>query len=433
MENCVQRLKGTIVCREYVIRRLYSLIGTKNEEMPQSIFAYGLTGTGKTLVINSMLDYLEYNVSIVNCIESYSSKQIFESILNDLSTHKMGSKNDFTVYQKCDNIMDFIRNLKNAVNNDPRPIVIVFDKCERLRDMDINLLPAFLRLKELTELKVCCIFISDIVWEKYYIKSGLLDPIKLHFSQYTFDEMMKVLFLYKPDGYEDGFYKNYLNLFLSVFFRCCRDFNELSYMAKINFDKYVEPIKNGKIDKNDVQGLWRNISGVLKANLEVIYLRVSADDSEQRTKLCQEIESTTKLALSFELPFYAKYMLVAAYLASYNPAKEDKRLFVKQGSKKKKKATVSKKPIKLTTQLGPKAFTLDRMLAIFYAILDEKVGLTSNLLAQIPTMCQLRLLDIVGENNLDGPKYKCCVSYDFIVIISKTVGFNVRNYLYDFF
>lgn len=425
-------LKQKIVCREYVIRRLYSLIGFQNEQMPQSIFVFGLTATGKSLVIESLLSYLGYNVSIVNCVESYTSKHIFEGVLNDLSMHKMGSKNGFNVYQKCDNIMDFVTHMKIAVEDDKRPIVVVFDKCERLRDMDINLLPAFVRLRELTGLNICTIFVSDIVWEKYYLKSGLLDPIKIHFPQYTRDDMLKVLFLYQPKKYEDGFYKNYLNLFLSVFFRCCRDFNELNYMAKINFEKYVEPIETGTIDKNDVQSLWRNISSILKANLEVIYLRVTANDSEQRTKLCQEIESAAKLALSFELPFYAKYMLIAAYLASYNPAKEDKRLFVKQSSKKKKKSTISRKPVKLNTQLGPKAFTLDRMLAIFYAILDEKVGLTANLLAQIPTMCQLKLLSIVGDNNLDGPKYKCCVSYDFIVIISKTVGFNVRNYLYDF-
>ncbi|XP_046740305.1 origin recognition complex subunit 5 [Diprion similis] len=432
MEKCLNSLRQKIICRDNLIKCLFSLIGLSDEEMVQSIFVHGHTASGKSLVIESLLTYLEYNVCIINCVECYSSKLIYEHILNDLSLHEMNSKNNFTVYQKCDNMMDFIIYLQIAVQSDPRPIVIVFDKCDRLRDMDMNLLPALVRLRELTGLNLCTIFVSDIVWEKYYPKNGLLDPIKIHFPQYTREDMLKVLFLYKPIDFEDGFYVNYLNLFLSVFFRCCRDCNELRYMAKINFDKYVEPIESGKIEKNDVRSLWRNISGILKSNLEVVYLRVSADDSEQRTKLCQEIESTTKLALSFELPFYAKYMLIAAYLASYNPAKDDKRLFVKRSSKKKKRNTVTKNPVKLNTQLGPKAFTLDRMLAIFYAILNEKVGLTANLLAQIPTMCQLRLLSIVGDNNLDGPKYKCCVSYDFIVIISKTVGFNVRNYLHDF-
>lgn len=30
-----------------------------------------------------------------------------------------------------------------------------------------------------------------------------------------------------------------------------------------------------------------------------------------------------------ELPFYSKFLLIAAYLASYNPARTDKRFFLK--------------------------------------------------------------------------------------------------------
>ena len=39
------------------------------------------------------------------------------------------------------------------------------------------------------------------------------------------------------------------------------------------------------------------------------------------------IESHLKQTV--ELPYFSKYLLIAAYLASYNPAKSDKRFFVK--------------------------------------------------------------------------------------------------------
>lgn len=32
---------------------------------------------------------------------------------------------------------------------------------------------------------------------------------------------------------------------------------------------------------------------------------------------------------SIELPYFSKYLLIASYLASYNPAKSDKKFFVK--------------------------------------------------------------------------------------------------------
>jgi len=30
-----------------------------------------------------------------------------------------------------------------------------------------------------------------------------------------------------------------------------------------------------------------------------------------------------------ELPYYSKYLLIAAYIASYNPAKSDRKFFAK--------------------------------------------------------------------------------------------------------
>lgn len=326
--------------------------------------------------------------------------------------------------------MDFLYALKEIAAKNPRPIIIVFDKCERLRDTDVNLLPAFLRLGELSNLNVCTLFISDIVWEKFRARIGMYEPLKIHFPQYTREEFGQILLLYKPPDYEDLFYKNYLTLFLSVFYRFCRDLNELRYMAKINFSKYVEPIESSQAKEDDVTALWRNISSTFKANLEVIYLRVSADDFLERSQLSREIESTTKLALSFELPYYAKYLLIAAYLASYNPVKEDKRLFMKGKSQKKKKIT--KKSAITNAHTGPHNFPISRMLAIFCAILDEKVDINANLFAQIPSMCQLGLLTVVGTANLDEPKFKCCVSRDFITVIAKTVAFSLQNYLYDF-
>ncbi|CAK9813001.1 Origin recognition complex subunit 5, partial [Anthophora quadrimaculata] len=328
MEKYLEHIDGKIMCRKKVIMQLYSLIGYSDEPMPHSIFIYGHVATGKSLVVQSMLSYLKYNSAITNCIEHVNSRHIFDYILDDLSSYLTNSTTNIKAPCKCDNFADFVLNLKEIFANDNRPIVIVFDNCDKLRDFDANLLPAFSKLKELTDVNICVIFISGIVWEKFRVKIGVHEPIKLYFSQYTRNEFAELLLLIKPHGYEDTFYRNYLNLFLSVFFRFCRDLNELRYMAKINFSKYIEPIEIDQSKKDDTVLLWRNISTTFKANLEVIYLRVSSENFTKRNQLTKEIESTMKLALSFELPYYAKYMLIASYLASYNPAKEDKYLFM---------------------------------------------------------------------------------------------------------
>jgi origin recognition complex subunit 5 len=94
------------------------------------------------------------------------------------------------------------------------------------------------------------------------------------------------------------------------------------------------------------------------------------------------LSSSATYVLSFDLPYYAKFFLIAAYLASYNPARADRRLFVKNhGKERKKKKKQQKKQAEQL--LGPKPFALDRLLAIFYAIIEEDVNLTANLLSQV--------------------------------------------------
>lgn len=435
MEKYLRYIKGRIICRDSVVKQLYSLIGYSDEPMPYSIFVYGHVATGKSLVVDSMLSYLKYNIAVINCIEHVNSKHIFNYILNDLSSNIANLANSEKQQHKCDSIADFVISLKEISMRDTRPIVIVLDKCEKLRDVNASLLPAFSRLKELSNVNVCTIFISGIVWEKLRIKMGVYEPVKIHFSQYTRNEFVEILLSCKPQNYEDTFYRNYLNLFLSVFVRFCRDLNELRYMAKINFSKYIEPIETDESKKDNTAVLWRNISTVFKRNLEVIYLRVTSEDFAKHSQLSKEIESTTRLALSFELPYYAKYMLIASYLASYNSPKEDKYLFLKQKMKRKRPTNTKnskKKAANANAHCGPYNFPVSRMLAIFCAILDEKVDINANLLAQIPSMCQLGLLTTVGNYNLNEPKLKCCVSYDFILVISKTVGFSIQNYLCSF-
>lgn len=82
-----------------------------------------------------------------------------------------------------------------------------------------------------------------------------------------------------------------------------------------------------------------------------------------------------------DLPLAAKYLLVSAYCASYNPIKTDVRLFGRgtgpDGRRRKGgavrragygKARVGKVPQRL---LGPKSFPLDRLIAMFAALYTE--------------------------------------------------------------
>lgn len=430
--------------RRTQIEHLYNLFAHKNEPQIESVYIYGGPSSGKTVVVQSVLEILEVNHAVINLIECYSSRILFESILNKISGHKLNPLNP-TPYARCDNMMDFLYNIEKL--NEVKKLdgfVLVLDSAEELRNMEFNLLPCFLRLRELTGISICVVLISELVFEKFYTKGGGIEPIKIHFPQYNKIELLEILSLdidycrnmilehfNKFIEFDLDFYKNYLNLFLSVFYRSCRDLSELRYMSRINFIKYCEPVINNEHTIEDSMALWRHISPILKSSLEVLYLRL---DTTKSANIKEKPNPT------LELPFYAKYILIAAYLASYNPAKDDKRLFMKHHGKQKKKLKdiklKSKVSEQLNTQLGPKPFVFDRLLAIFYSILDDKdnkMGFNNNVLVQISSLIELRLLSLVSDSCfLDGQKYKCNVNFEFIQFVSKSVGFEIKKYLSDF-
>lgn len=422
----LSQLESSLPCRSAQINQLYNLFGHNGEPFPDSVYISGGPGSGKSIVVSKVFEALHVKHAIINLIECYTSRILFESILCKLCP--VANADDSF---KCDNMMDFIDNLKRNRDEIGHSAVLIIDKAEKLRTMDFNLFHSLMKLRELTEgIGLSVVFLSEIVLQKFYSKSNTVEPLQIRFPQYNKDELLEILALdidfaratTRSFVFDSDFYKNYLNAFLSFFYRNCRDLRELRYIARTNFPNYCQPIINNENTSNDAAALWRKIVPTLQVSLQNLYLRISNHNS---------------IPQALELPFYAKYLLIAAYLASHNPAKDDKRIFMKSHGRKTKtmkdvkmKSKVSEQ---LTTLLGPKPFTFDRLLAIFYSILDDKVGFNNNLLVQITSLVELQLLISLSDTtSLDAPKYKCNVGYDFIHQVAKMVGFNIRKYLSDF-
>nr|QKG02512.1 Orc5 [Locusta migratoria] len=246
----------------------------------------------------------------------------------------------------------------------------VLDKCERLRDLSKTILPAFNRLKQLTGLNVCVIFLSNIIPEKFHSAKGYFETIPVHFKQYTKDEIFQILSVNHPWPEKDSLYKNYLKLFLGVFYGSCRDLCELKYMVIFPHHMVEKAMYRNTCREHEKTEYENDFT--LASNTAVSKGRGNHDQL-----------SSQEFALSFELPYYSKYFLIAAYLASYIPSKLDKALFMKRKDKKKKKrVNRSKNDILSDMLLGPKPFTVDRLLAIFYSIVQDEVSFTVNLSVQ---------------------------------------------------
>jgi origin recognition complex subunit 5 len=192
------------------------------------------------------------------------------------------------------------------------------------------------------------------------------------------EEIQELLMKECPNPEDTSLYQTYLSMILGVFLVACRDLCELRYIASQHWESFMEPIRSGEIDRSQPVKLWRHLEPQLRASLNQVYLR--GPDSGGNT--------SSLGGLKTELPFFSKFLIIAAYLASYNPARYDRRLFVKakEGRKNKDKGLKSLKKQKLHNAarlMGPKVFPIDRLMAIFYSIVEERVTPSLNLFVQV--------------------------------------------------
>ncbi|NWX84373.1 ORC5 protein, partial [Nothoprocta ornata] len=419
------RLENLVPCRESQVSMLLSIFGERQQFTFPSIFIYGHTSSGKTYVMQTLLNTLQLPHVFVNCVEHFTSRLLLEEILIQLQNC---SSSETTPASRvlCDTFNDFVRLFKQAVTSQDlqdQTLYIVLDRAEQLREMEANILPAFLRLQELTDRNVTVILLTEIVWELFRPSTGCFEPLTLYFPDYSIGHLQKILSNNHPPEYSADFYAAYINILLGVFYMVCRDLKELQHLAALNFSKYCEPVVRGEANERDTRKLWKNIEPHLKKAMQTVYLREISSSQWERLQHDDRDPGQVK-GLSahahVELPYYSKFLLIAAYLASYNPVRTDKRFFLKHHGKIKKTNFMKKHEKTSNHLLGPKPFPLDRLLAILYSIVDSRVAPTANIFSQITSLVTLQLLSLVGHNDqLDGPRYKCTVSLDFIRAIAR--------------
>ncbi|GAA5834925.1 hypothetical protein JCM9279_007148 [Rhodotorula babjevae] len=146
--------------------------------------------------------------------------------------------------------------------------------------------------------------------------------------------------------------------------------------------------------------------------------------------------------LAKSLPLAARYVLLAAYFAAHNPPKSDVRMFVRvdetegvarKGKKAKRKGGGAKaggkgSPKKNAAALtGGKPFALERLVALFDAILDSRLEYalgTPAVLALVQTLVQLRLLTRASAQDkvLDGVKLRCAIEREEAEGLAASLG-----------
>ncbi|CAH7684581.1 origin recognition complex, subunit 5, partial [Phakopsora pachyrhizi] len=142
------------------------------------------------------------------------------------------------------------------------------------------------------------------------------------------------------------------------------------------------------------------------------------------------------------LPVVSRFLLISSYLASYNPVKSDLKLFFtgneadrsKRGKSRGRKPKPGQEIIKKTRQelLGPKPFSLQRLFAIFYAILDQEGYQNFYQIDSIQQVGALINFYDFNSNKIDSIKFKCNLSLEHVLKICKSLnGFDLTSRIWE--
>ncbi|KAI0371882.1 hypothetical protein BV20DRAFT_978516 [Pilatotrama ljubarskyi] len=181
----------------------------------------------------------------------------------------------------------------------------------------------------------------------------------------------------------------------------------------------------------------------------------------------RETETGAGAAAGLEaLPRMAKFVLVAAFLASTNPARSDLRMFGRgpdeRAKRRRRKVGTPRKPkpgltgpaIKIPQRLlGPTTFPLDRLIAILGVLLEENDAETRPvapqyslpgeytemeisrvaLYANIMELASMRLLVRTSPaDRLDGtPTFKCGIGYELAAKLARELGIVLNDLMYE--
>jgi origin recognition complex subunit 5 len=211
---------------------------------------------------------------------------------------------------------------------------------------------------------------------------------------------------------------------------------------------FVEPVVSGQFGTRDFSRLIinrRHLFQVEDSVLDRIIETAETDKPATTTNGAPEPATPSKRRLAkmtvHTLPFYTTHLLIAAYLASYNPSRTDVTYFMKHTDKRKGKrrapsTTVanSMKARKISRHLlTPSPFPLDRLLAIFRALIDGSVPQVADLYTQIATLTSLRLLVRAGAGSNDvleaGGRWRVNFGWEYARALGRSVNLEVGEYL----
>ncbi|KAF2671896.1 origin recognition complex subunit Orc5 [Microthyrium microscopicum] len=449
LESVRQELSQQFPCRKDQIQVLSTLFEASFPSPPTTV-VHGLEATGKSVVVRAVLQALDVPHAIIDSKECITTRQLLEQAVAATrnSVHQaLGTGLLHGNQIKCETVNALENHLEKNIKDVPK-FVLVFDGVDRQKEAPMTLLPGLARLGTIIP-NLSIVFIITVPNPRLLHLPG---TPHIQFPTYSKEDMITILsldpqdiFLERVDeerydyGEEEAsedkawLWPRYCAVVWdSIGKGAARDLRTFTLICYNLWRPFVQPIVDGTHGTRDFSKLLVSRRSIFQGDEaltgKIISAKPSAEDQNNRSK-----------PTFLELPYYAKFLLCAGYLASYNPPRQDKIYFMKSTERKRRRrggnagGRASKHRKIPRHLLNPSPFSLDRMLAILQSILIHPVAQTGQISAQIATLTSLRLLLRTGAGTADlldpATRFRVNCSWEYVSSLGRSVGIELRDYL----
>ncbi|VDK61253.1 unnamed protein product [Onchocerca ochengi] len=389
--------------------QIVSVLRCRNSSITH-LHVYGTTAGAKDEVVQKVIEEVKENDEVmvlrVNCYVNHRSHKLFcQGLYNLLPHSKPGKKieNLESVFEECKTELHCVKSVI---------MVIILNNAEMLLNFPPRFLQALFSIPKKYGGTIKLVSVARLPWTRFEITEHISSPVQFAFEALSKADMHSLLNSSIKGEVQEAlstrlnFDNNFVRCMLDMVYSVCRDLNQLSYIV---------------LTVTDFNVMCEMTSNFLLAILQFVESIALEEDGQ-----------------TFCLSTSAKYLLIAAYCASYNPPSSDRRFFTKNHGKQRRRAAATKlrNNFESAHETGPKPFPVQRLLFIYLAMLekhDMRNQCAADIHAQVAELCAMGFLNRVSaDGNLDTPKYRCIATFEFSEQLAKTMGIEIRDFLIDF-
>ena len=472
-ESIATAVSAHYACRSQQIEQLAHLFAPSLPS-PQATILHGLPSTGKSSIIRSVLSSSSKDTpfAIISCKECITTRHLLErtvvDILDalvsfeeqepDLTTTGDVTSLDVKNYTRTENLASLAVHLERLLSRRQKKFVLVFDSVDAQTENPGALLSGLVRLPEVIP-TLSVVFTLVTPDPGLFHRSGISF---VNFPAYTRNEALTILSQtpqliasesvdYEPDDNTIWLWTRFTTaVWDSLASIAARDIPSFRALCEKLWPTFTQPVRDGKYKPREFSRIMVAQRAMFQSD-EALVDNIAFEHQNVGGKI--EREGKEEPAAP-SLPAFAIYILCAAYLASYNPARFDTVYFSEWSERKKKrrrKGGVQKRKSQsqhrsITRQhLPPAPFTLARLLAVHSAVYPHPVTTATHpgtvpethqtdILAAVATLSSARLLvrSTGGGDPLDdGARWRVVVGWDTVLRMGRKVGIEMSDWLAD--